>query len=503
VSESGVIFDLRNYAGPVAKAYEHNRAPVSLIVGPTGGGKSQASARRLLRVALMQHPSPRDGVRKCKICCVAPTYRQLWDTAIPSYLKVWNAFTGRDYGKWTGAKGDPADHVFDIQYGDAALHIEMQFRALRDESAEEFARGREVTGWWDPEMDTMDAADLLGLQINRSGRYPEPEDRPSPEEVEARGWRPAWKGVYGDANSPVMGGWFHTMMYLERQHADGFYRQPPGLLPDGTQNPDAENLHNLRKIDPDYYRNMAAKMSEYDTARLLMCRPGWPRLGKPVYLAFRDDFHVSRATLQPEKGLKLVIGADAGQTFNPAATFSQVGWSGQRRVLAEISPVGRRMDLTEFAAEIRRVKDTQFPMISEAEICVDPSAKAGSTMNKAISYAQLLQAHTGIAVRLAPSNKPEVRISAVEQRLKRMSGAGEPALLISPACTGLIAAYSGGYHFAKVGNALRPLPEKNDHSHIADADQYGELLVSGLGAAGGFIPPSMAAGHNGPGVILD
>lgn len=506
--ESVQTIDLRNYAGRVAKAYEHNRAPVSVIVGPTGGGKSQASARRILRVALMQHPSPRDGIRKCKICCVAPTYRQLWDTAIKSYAKVWPV----SWGKWSGAKGDPADHVFDLNWrfenGQVEqVHIEVEFRALRDESAEEFVRGREVTGWWIPEMDTLAAEDLLSLTSNRVGRYPEPEDRWDPDEAEAKGWRSAWKGVFGDSNAPVMGSWFHDKFYLRRENRDGFYVQPPGLIGDlanRTTNPEAENLHNLRKIERDYYGKMAADMSDYDIARLLMCRPGWPRLGKPVYMSFSDEVHVAKANLEPERGRKLIIGADAGQTFNSAATFSQVAWSGQRRVLAEISPIQRKMDLQEFAAEIRRIKDTQFPMIDEAEICVDPAAKAGMSQSRQISHAQYLQALTGIAVRLAPSNKPEVRIGAVESRLKRMVGPGQPALLIDPRCAGVIAAYSGGYHYAKTGNVYSPLPDKkSDHSHIADADQYAELLVSGMGLSGGFIPPSSTSHQNGPDVILD
>lgn len=499
VSESTAL-DLRNYAGPVARAYEHNRAPVSVIVGPTGGGKSQASARRILRVALMQHPSPKDGVRKCRITCVAPTYRILWDTAIQSYLKVYP----KEWGRWTGARGDPAEHIFDLKIDGQQIHIEVIFRALREESAEEFVRGRETTGWWFPEMDTMPAEDLLSLAVNRVGRYPEPDDRWEPEEAARLGLKPAWAGVFGDANAPVMGSWFHDRFYLRRENRDGFYTQPSGLMADGATNPEAENLHNLRRIDPDYYRNMAAKMSDYDVARLLKRRPGWPRLGKPVYEGFLDEVHVSNVPLLPNRLAKVIIGADTGQTFKPSATFSQMTLSGQRQVKAEISPVGRQWDLPEFAEEIRRIMDTTFAGCTEAEICADPAAKAGMMHNRQISHAQFLQAATQIAVRLAPSNKPEVRIGAVANRLKRMAGPGEPALLISCDCPGLIAAYSGGYHFAKVGNAYSPLPDKkSEHSHEADADQYAELLISGLGAAGGFIPPRAGGSHNGPGVIHD
>lgn len=500
------VIDWNNVAGPIALAYETSRAPVSLIVGPTGGGKSQASARKVLRVALMQEPSPRDGWRKARITCVAPTYRILWDTAIRSFRKVFPDSLG---GTFKGSQGDPADYKLDIRMRrggvDHLLHIEVEFRALRDESAEEFVRGREVTAWWFPEMDTMPAADLLSLALNRVGRYPEPDDRPPWRDGQVR----PYSGVFGDANAPVVGSWFHQRFYIDRENAEGFFRQPAALTADGKTNPEAENLHNLLKIDPEYYPQMASRMADYDVGRLLMCKPGYSRFGKPVHEHFDDQRHVSKVPLPIEAGLKVSVGADMGNTLKPAATFSQRTFSGQKRVLREISPIDRQLDIVEFAREILRVLDTDFPDCAEVEVTVDPSARAQTTNDRKISYAQQLQAYLNppgarrrVTVKLARTNDPGLRRTGVDQMLKRSAGPGEPAIILCPkGVPHLIAGLSGGYRFKKNGDAYSPQPEKNDHSHEAEALQYDVLGSEGFTGDGGFIPPHRAPAQS-PGVIL-
>ncbi len=67
---------------------------------------------------------------------------------------------------------------------------------------------------------------------------------------------------------------FHDRFYVRRENRDGYYKQPPGILEDGSANPEAENLHNLRKIKPNYYADLARDMDEYDTARFLGCQAG-------------------------------------------------------------------------------------------------------------------------------------------------------------------------------------------------------------------------------------
>lgn len=505
------LHDWRNTAGPVAEAYENTDEALAVIEGPTGGGKTQASARRCLRVALKQHPSPRDGFRKARICCVAPTYRLLWDTAVPSFRKVFPDSLG---GTFKGSKGDPADYELNAVMRNARgeeckIHLEVQFRALRDESAEDFVRGREVTAWWDPEMDTMPAQDLLSLQSNRVGRYPEPHDRWEPEEAEARGWKPAYRGVFGDTNTPVIGSWFHKAAYTDKIFGAGYFRQPPALRADGSTNPAAENLHNLRRIDPNYYPKMAKDMSDYDIGRLLKLKPGYSRNGKPVHEHFEADRHVATVALPIDPALPVKVGADMGNTLKCAATFSQRSFSGQKRGLREISPIDRQIDIVEFAAEILRVLDVDFPFAMEVVVTVDPSARGKTVQNKEISYAQLFQgllnpptSRRRVTVKLAKSNDPGIRRSGVDQLLKRNAGPGEPAMILCPqGMPQLIAGLAGGYRFKKLGNVYQPQPDKNDHSHEAEAWQYDVLGSEGLQGDGGFIPPRPPGGEGG-GVIL-
>lgn len=494
-------YDWSNVAGPVAHAYEFSRAPMSVIVGPTAGGKTQVSARKCLSVALWQEPSPRDGFRKARIACLAPTYPLLWDTAIKSFVKVFPESLG---GKMVGSEGRPATYSVDmaIKRGNTAskIHLEVEFRSISDKDPEEFVRGREVTAFWFPEMDQADMS-LVELAANRIGRYPEPEDRPDNGVL-------AYAGIFGDSNAPIIGSAFYQRFYLERaQRAghDAVFLQPPGLLADGSQNPNAENLHNLRKIRPDYYPWLASGMDEHGKERLLKNKVGFSRHGKPVHKDFDRARHVAAGPIEPDPALVLEIGIDAGSTLKPAAVFTQRSWSGQRRFLGEISPVDRQMDIVEFAQEVRRLKDTRFRNVRNAVIYVDPAAATKSVMNRQLTYAAILQGECGIEVLLAPSNDPGKRRSAVDQAHKRNAGPAEPGVLIDPIhCPRLIEAWEGGYRFKKLAgqDVYQLTPEKNDHSHEADAAQYVVLASDGLGAAaGGFIPPHEGAGDGG-GVIL-
>jgi hypothetical protein len=482
------IHDWSNVAGPVALAYELDQSPISVVIGPTGAGKTIASARKILRVALNQHPSPRDGIRKARIAVLAPSYRVLWDTAIASYQKVYPTHGAGKWGEWKGSRGDPADHIMEIDHPSGQLYIEVQFRAFSDQSAEEFMRGREVTAWWFPEMDTMPSEDVLSLAFNRRGRYPEPQDRPENPPFAA------YAGIFGDANAPVIGGWFHRRFYVERKASDRLYLQP------SYDQPGAENLHNLRRINPNYYQDLANGMADYDIERLLRCKPGWSRFGKPVHEAFDVRDHVARGPVEPVSGVVLEIGCDAGGTLKPAAVFAQ-RVMGQRRILDEISPAGRQIDLVEFAQEVRRLKDTRFSHIREARIVVDPSARAGSVTNRQLTFAQILQQQSGIRVDLAPTNNPATRRTALDRKLKMRGG-----WIVDPRCVGLIEALAGGYCFGQVrrqtGNSWGEAPVKNDHSHIAEAEQYGCLGMEGESVGDGGLIDRPRWGDDMGGAVL-
>jgi hypothetical protein len=479
-------------AGPVAGAYGQCREDLALIVGPTGGGKTTESARRILRAAQWQYPSPIDGIRKCRVAIICTTYRRLWDQVTNSYFKEidreWGVKGPRGGSGFTGAKGDPWDHRFTITCPDGGkAYVEVMGRAVGEADLEDFFRGLEVTAFWIPELDTHDTVDILAGCQNRVGRYPEPDDRPElPPGTPA-----AYAGVWADSNAPVIGSWFHNRFYIKRESGDRVFIQPSGL------SPNAENLENLRKINPEYYKALAGRMKEkWAIRRFVENKPGFTRHGEPVHEHFDAERMVVHAPIDPEPGLELVIGADCGSTLMPAAVFLQRPGM-QVRAMAEVSPGAGGQDLVEFAAEVKRIRETRFAGVKRAVLVVDPAAASRSVMNRQLSLAQILSQYTGIEVLLAPTNDPKARRTGVDQVLKRAGLPGEPGFLASTDCPGLIEALAGGYRFKRTGDKVSETPDKqNRHSHIADALQYGVLGMEGLGLGGGFIHEDGGRGHS-------
>lgn len=489
--------DLRRweFAGPVARAYELSRAPVSMIEGPIGGGKSTGSVRRYLRVATWQQPSPRDGKRKARILCLCPTYRRAWDTIMPSYFKVFP----QTMGEFRGSRGDPADHVFeiDVAIGGArtTLHIETLFRAVNDLDIEDFFRGFEITAMHLPEADTNgDLDQILSLGGSRLGRYPEPEDRPTSSD------EAAYAGIFGDANAPIIGSAFYRRFHdkltpdgATAPATDKLFRQPSGL------SPNAENMKNLRRIRPDFYEHYCTQIDSYDIGRMVRNKPGFGRHGQPVHPNFDPDMHVAQQTLQVNRLVPVHIGIDAGSnTLKPAATFSQRQYSGQWQTLAEIYLPEGQMTTQELGLEIRRLMETRFQHAPGAMLCLDPAAGARNASSE-FTTAQELQAATGIEAQLAPSNQPGHRRAAIDRLFKTNVGAGTPAKLIDPSCVGLIGGYNGGFHYKKRGQVVAVSPEKNSFSHVCEADEYAALTVEGIGPTEGrFIRPDGSGAYDAP-----
>jgi hypothetical protein len=493
--------DWRNFAGPVARAYEFDRAPLVMIEGPVGGGKTTASNRRYLRVATWQQPSPRDGKRKARILVICPTYRRAWDTIIPSYKKVYPENLGDGF---KGSRGDPADHHFwvnlSVDGAPTVVDIEVLFRAVNDLDIEDFMRGFEVTAIHLPEADTNgDLDQLLSLGRTRIGRYPEPEDR-------REDMKPGYAGIFGDANAPIIGSPFYRRFHdrlmpdgVPAPREDRLFRQPGGL------SPKAENMANLRKINPNFYVDMAKAVDKYDFGRMVNNRPGFGRHGQPVHPNFDNDVHVSPSPLEVDRFTPIYIGVDAGSgTLKPAATFSQRSVGGQWRTLDEIFlPESEQMTTQEICAEIRRKMDTRFQHAQGALLCMDPAAMSRPS-NSEFTTAQEYQHYAQIEAQIAPSNKPEHRRSAMDKLFKRWVGPGRPAKIIDPGCVGLIGGYTGGFHYKKNVGGVQATPAKNDYSHVCEADEYAALTVEGIGPSEDrFIRPDGTGAHTELKVILD
>lgn len=428
---------------------------------------------------------------------VCPTYRIAWDSVIPSYLKVFVKDTdlplvianpANDNGTravWKGAKGDPADHVFQMlgkgPDGLGPVEVEVRFRAVQDVDLDEFFRGKECTAFWLPEVDTHAQASILSYCANRVGRYPEPDDRP--ENAPTR----AYMGVWGDANTPTIGSWFQKDFYsAANDNSFRLHKQPPGYDPDTADgfHAQAENKANLAKIDPQYYRSMAARMESHDVLRLLQCKLTYGRMGTPVHPAFDEVLHVGAADMEPDPELPVLIGVDVD--FKGAATLGQRGvfggWVVYAEVIAAEAPDGE-MDAIEFADAITAARMQFFPHCKKALIICDPAGKARSTLDRRISWATELSVRTKIGVAPAATNDPKMRRTALARPLKRRNG-----FKVHPRCLWLITALNGGFHYPKKGNVSSMVAKKNEYSSVGEAAEYMVLGGEGVEDRAGLLP---------------
>jgi len=84
----------------------------------------------------------------------------------------------------------------------------------------------------------------------------------------------------------------------------------------------------------------------------------------------------------------------------------------------------------------------------------------------------------------APTNNIDARLRAVESFLLAQRDGGPAMLFDKNRCPQTVMGMNGGYRFAKTRTGqLRPVPDKNEYSHIADALQYA-ASAAGNGMSG-------------------
>jgi len=479
---SQALANLNGWAppGPVAEAYLHDWNPINLIMGPVAGGKTWTSCIKALEVARLQHPSTKDGVRKARVVAIRQNYRRMHDTLIPSWQKLFPPDVPA-LGEWSGSKDGPCTHIIrltDPVYG--RIELQMMFRAFGDNDLDSFVRGFEPTAVYINESDEL-PAHCLGQLYKRCGRFPGPEERPD-------GVKPAWSGVFGDFNAPDEDSWVYEDVFLNPRDGVTCRVQPSGL------SAAAENVHNLEKIRPDYYKSLAAQMESWEVRRMIENRIGFSRVGKPVWPSYREEVHVGE--VRADRNVTLTIGMDNGLKF--AAVIGQLGQAGGLKLLGEIASAdGEGWTAERAAEEVAGYLSREFEAWIDPDLLdfvVDPAARnriaarsAQGVDDEALNWIILFQRRMAellgfCSIRLAPTNALGARIGAVEQYLGRFDRAGDPGLQIHPRCQLIRRAMSGGYRMVKRQGAngeYRTEPDKNHASHIADAVQYAALGVGG------------------------
>jgi hypothetical protein len=458
--------------GEVLLDFMRSKAPVKIIQGPIGSGKSLGCAMSIWMKA-MEQVKQADGKRYCRAHVFRNTYGKLEDTTLKTWLE-W--FPEEQFGRFYSSK--PMLH--EIRVGDIALDV--HFVALEDESDADYFKSLETTICWFNELQFMERA-LFDEATSRVGRYPRVidggavlpmviADMNAPDETH---WVPIMRG---DVATPD---WFTDEQ--RRAHVKPkdwrFFVQPAGLIEEKNAegevasykpNPKAENLKFLPGGSNYYLTAIQGKTKSWIDANVLN-RVSPRRDGKPVLKDFKREVHVAKKPIDPIQGLEVIIGQDFGR--RPCAIFGQ-HLRGQWQIVHEL--VGRDMGANRFAPQLRNELAQKFPGM-RFRIWGDPSGDFKGQNDDQVPF-QIFRSHR-LPVMEAPSFLLSVRLQAMEAVFTRMTE-GRPAILISPTCTTLIAALDGGWHYRRMkvaGERYAEEPEKDEYSDPADA--LGYLLLGG------------------------
>lgn len=439
--------------GPVAQAFAEAMDPISLIMGPIGGGKTTAA---LQKGVLMSNawPETRPGLRRVKFTVVRRLYKDLEKTTMAS----WNEWYPRTMGNWKGAAGDPATHDLVLPHitGTGRIELRVEFIALGDRRVEEALRGHETSFAFVDEADTA-AENTLSFLFTRAGRFPRETLKINP------------RMVWGACNAPVEDNYIVRDFIDDPQPGYVLYRQPSGL------SPDAENLNIL---GAGYYEKLAGVLKKFERKRFIENIPGLSQDAEAVYEDFNPDLHVAAAPLAAVPELELVIGLDAGGT--PAALIWQKMRNGQKRALAELSTHeklgGSITGPTRFGHALAELLADRFRNCRRIRAVADPSAAYGAdSANGEATWIETVARTAGIPVTPAPTNDPTVRQEVLRLPMLQLIDGRHPGLLICPSCRLFKKALASDYRHhviagRKTGNVM-----KNWASHLVEAAQYGLL----------------------------
>lgn len=453
----GVLFD----APDTVAAFMRSDAFGRIIAGPVGSGKTTGCIVETLRRGIEQEPG-QDGLRYTRFAVVRQTLKQLKDTVL------------KDCQSWLGGVGEwkVSESTFHINFSD----VRSELILIPLEDAEDQARllSMQLTGAWLSECIEMDISVLAPLS-GRIGRYPSG----------ARG-APTWFGMFGDTNMPSIGSAWHKMM-TEPPPDWSIFKQPSGL------SDEAENLENLLqtaetiKLDPKdqirrqqgrkyYERFIGMYGSDSDWCRRYVhAEYGEDPSGTAVFRdSFKQSFHVVKDTfLIP--GYPILIGQDFGR--DPWSLICQCDHLGRLIVHEEVPA-------ESIGLEIHVQKNLKPRLLSEKylgykiAIVGDPAGTSRSTITEESNFDALKR--MGLSAFPAPTNDIDPRLRAVESLLLRQVNGGPAIMVNAEKCPTLIRGLGGSYRYGKTKLGTRkPVPDKNEFSHVADTLQCVALAVHG------------------------
>lgn len=501
----GLGFDLirhYRYPGPVAERYVRSMGKIDLIRGPWGSGKTVASIFKMIRHAAIDFPISRDGpdpnrgVVHVRAAAIRDTYRELAKTALSSWQEAFpkgGPYTASDRDAWSGGQDRPVTHKLEWDVvrnwyaGRGAwekrltkVRFEMQFGAIGEQNLESFFKGYEISLGWDNECD-LNKREVAPLLYGRTGRYP-PEGEIMEWEKERLGFtvdpdsgRESVKVpriVCGDFNPPDETNWTYELEIEKPDEAKkmgfNFFAQPSGL------SPQAENR--IGKSRAKYEEEQAAfgGPDTPDSRRNVHGMYAPKVAGTIIFKRFNLLRNRADQPLPVVSELPFYMGMDAGG--RPAAVIGQIMPSGQRRVLREV--VSRPDVVTgpsRFAENVMEVLLRDFAGMRCAGAWADPSSWYGADkLRGELAWIETVSLALQIPIMPCATNDLGSRFEAVDWYFGDID-ANTPRLLIDPACKYLIRAYVSQYQLTKEATKAKTDSievEKNEYSHVAEADQY-------------------------------
>jgi len=452
------------------QGFLQSEAFISLIVGPVGSTKTTAGLFKICYHA-KRMAACRDGVRRSRAVWVRNTNEQLRDTSIPDFLKWFPDGVAGSYLK-TGTR-------FFLRFDD--VECEVLFRGLDDANDVRRLLSLQASFAVFDEFREIHK-DIFDAMQGRLGRYPDKMMVPH---------RAAWgrdkdghpiagcvtdagtqnKHLWGMSNPPDMDTFWEQFLSDPPANAEVFF-QPSGLDPKADW---------LEFLPSEYYANLAVGKTEDWVDVYIKAMFGKSLAGQPVHRSFRVDFHVAKGpvkTIRPHDAFTtdsenlnntpypLLIGVDFGLT--PAAVIGQMDPRG--RLLVHRALTAEGMGSLRFIRErLKPVLANEFAGIPTLIIGDPAGIQRAQTDERSVFD---IYKQEGFRIVPGRTNAIPGRLAAVDNWLSRQID-GAAALLIDPVAKPLITALRGGYRFhISTKGEVDEKPEKNAHSHIADAFQY-------------------------------
>lgn len=458
----------------------------TFVVGPVGSTKTTASLFKMIYEA-SRVAACKDGIRRSRFAVVRNTRQQLFDSTIKDFLKWFPDGQAGSFMK--------TDSTFHIRMGN--VHSEIMFRGLDDANDVRRLLSLQLTGAFMDEFREINE-DIFSALTGRLGRYPDGMLVPH---------RPQWgkdakgnpiqgcvddngksmKRVWGSTNPPDMDTFWHTYLTEYDHNQVKVVLQPSGL------SQEADWIHLL---PTDYYEDLMVGKAQDWINVYVHGKWGESLSGKPVFKSFNLDLHVAKEPLRPMRtdSRPLIIGFDFG--LNPSAVVTQLDMFGRLMVLAAATSDG--MGLTRFIQTVLRpLLTSKFPGL-QVVVVGDPAGVQRAQTDERSCF-DILKAE-GFKAIPARTNSLVARIAAVDAYLMRQIE-GKPGVIFDPEAKPIINAMRGGYRYkVKKSGELEDQPEKNLHSHVADAFEYaclhadGGLRGMGWGTQARPIKPTQAGG---------